>query len=104
MHLKAAAIAAVLLAATAPVGRAATAREIALAELVDRSDAIVYARAVARRSFFDAPTRTIWTETELVVLDGPKGRPGRTVVVTEPGGVVGDVGHLFPGVPQLEPN
>ena len=56
------------------------------------------------RLFWDAATRTIWTSTQIAVLDAAKGRPGATVLVTEPGGVVGDTGHLFPGVPRFAPN
>lgn len=68
------------------------------------SEDVVYARALGARCFLDASTATIWTETEFLVLDVPKGRTGRTVVVTEPGGVLGDVGHLIPGSPRFETN
>ena len=105
MLVKASALAAALIAVLC-VARVdgATVRPIAMTELVDRAESVIYARAVARRSFLDPPTRTVWTETEFLVLDGPKGNPGRTVVVTEPGGVVGDIGHLFPGVPHVALN
>jgi hypothetical protein len=84
--------------------RGATSAPVTLDALVASSDMVVYGRVVGGQSFWDAATRTIWTSTQIAVLDAPKGRAGATVLVTEPGGVVGDTGHLFPGVPRFAPN
>jgi hypothetical protein len=72
--------------------------------LVARSDRIVYGRVVGSRAVWDSATQTIWTQTELQVMDVVKGVAERTVTVSEPGGVIGDVGHLFPGVPSFRLN
>jgi hypothetical protein len=80
---------------------AATVAVLTFDTLIQRSEYVVYGRAVGTRSFWDPATSTIWTETELLVLDGAKGRTGKTIVITEPGGVLGDIGHLFPGMPRF---
>jgi hypothetical protein len=81
---------------------AASVRTMGLNELIDHSDYIVYGRAARKRCLWDTATRTIWTQTEFQVLDKIKGEARGTVIVTEPGGVIGEVGHLFPGVPIFD--
>ena len=90
-----------LLASAAGEAGAATVRPMTLEELVRESQCVVYGRSVGSRSFWDSVTSTIWTETEFLVLDAPKGEVGRTVRITEPGGILGNTGHLIPGVPQF---
>jgi hypothetical protein len=87
---------------TAGVLWPATVRRITMDTLVARSDRIVYGRVVASRAVWDPETRTIWTNTEIRILDVAKGSAGNTVTISEPGGVLGDVGHFFPGVPQFQ--
>src|SRR5439155_5057357 len=83
-------------------GSGASVRRMTMDGLVRESELVIYGRALASRSLWDPATETIWTETEFAVLDGAKGNPARTVIVSEPGGNIGDVGHLFPGVPRFE--
>jgi hypothetical protein len=45
----------------------------------------------------------IVTDVELEVAEAYKGAPAHTVVVTQPGGVVGPVGQLVEGVARFEP-
>jgi hypothetical protein len=80
---------------------AATVAALTLDTLIQKSEYVVYGRAVGTRSFWDPATSTIWTRTELLVLDGAKGRAGKTIMITEPGGVLGDIAHLFPGMPRF---
>lgn len=80
---------------------AATVAALTFDTLIQKSDYVVYGRAVGTRSFWDPATSTIWTRTELLVLDGAKGQAGKTIVITEPGGVMGDIAHLFPGMPRF---
>ena len=80
---------------------AATIPELTFDTLIQKSEYVVYGRAVGTRSFWDPATSTIWTETELVVLDEAKGHSGKTLVITEPGGVLGDIAHVFPGLPRF---
>jgi hypothetical protein len=82
----------------------ATVRRLTMDSLVSRSDRVIYGRVVGSRSAWDQETGTIWTHTDIQILDVAKGSAGRTVTVSEPGGIVGQVGHYFPGVPQFELN
>jgi hypothetical protein len=77
---------------------------LTLDALIARSERIVYGRVLSTRPAWDPATQTIWTHTELLVLDSPKGRSGSTVVISEPGGVLGEVGHVFSGVPSFSVN
>src|SRR5438552_19077948 len=85
-----------LLASAAGEAGAATVRPMTLEELVRESQCVVYGRSVGSRRFWDSVTSTIWTESEFLVLDAPKGGGGRPVRRTEPGGVAGDTRRLGP--------
>jgi len=80
---------------------ASTYRRMTLDTLIQSSAFVVYGRIVESRPAWDAATRMIWTHTGIQVLDGLKGQPGATVTVTEPGGILGDIGQLYPGIPQF---
>jgi hypothetical protein len=81
--------------------RGATIRRLNLDALIARSQIVVHARVTGTRPYWDEETGTIWTATELQVLDAAKGSSGRSLIVKEPGGELGKVGHLFPGVPKF---
>jgi len=68
--------------------------------LVERSDLIARARCLRSWSAWDQQKRFIWTHYELALVDPLKGARAATVVVSEPGGVVGDAGMLIEGVPR----
>ena len=82
---------------------AATYRRMSLDELVQSSDYVIYGRVIESHVQWDPTTRTIWTRTELLVLDGPKGEAETSIAVTEPGGILDGHGELYPGVPQFHP-
>jgi hypothetical protein len=81
---------------------AATYRRISFDTLVRSSDCIIYGRVIDSRAYWDPATSTIWTRTEILVLDEPKGQAGSTIAITEPGGVVKERGELYPGTPQFQ--
>jgi len=83
---------------------AATSVPITFDSLVRQSDYVVYGRVVANRSYWEPATGAIWTQTTFLVLDRPKGGSGSTILISEPGGTVGSVGHLIPGIPRFETN
>jgi hypothetical protein len=83
---------------------AATFRRLTLEALVQGSTYVVYARVIDTHPIWDAATRMIWTRTEIQVLDGPKGQPGSTLSITEPGGILSGTGELYPGTPQFKVN
>ncbi len=93
--------AAVILVLLTAAASGATVRRMSFEELLLRSDCVVYGVVMSARSYLDSPTGNIWTETEIKVLDGPKGQPGNKVMVVEPGGVLGEIAHVFPGVPRF---
>jgi hypothetical protein len=92
-----------LLSIVAPAFPASVLR-MSFERLLGRSDTVVYGRVIGVHSFWDAATRAIWTDTRVQVLDSPKGRASESVTITEPGGVIGDVAHLFAGVPRFGVN
>jgi hypothetical protein len=79
-------------------------RRMSLDSLVQSSEYVIYGRVLESRAQWDPATATIWTRTELLVIDGPKGQPGKSVAITEPGGTVNGRGVLYPGTPQFKPD
>jgi hypothetical protein len=79
---------------------AATLLALSLPELVSASDQIVVARAVAQSSRYRSDgQRVIVTDVELRVIESLKGntKPGATLVSTQLGGSVGNLGLNVPG-------
>jgi hypothetical protein len=67
-------------------------------ELVDRSEAVVAGHVTRSWSAWDAGHNYIWTHYEINVAGAAKGRTGATVVVSEPGGVIGNQAMDVAGV------
>jgi len=78
-------------------------RRMSLDSLVQCSEYVIYGRIMETRAQWDPATATIWTRTEVLVIDGPKGQPGQSVAITEPGGILNGRGVLYPGTPQFKP-
>jgi hypothetical protein len=83
---------------------AAVYRRLNFDALVQGSDLVVYGRVIGSQAIGDPATGIIWTRTQIRVLEGAKGKPGSTVMITEPGGVFNGRGQLYPGTPQFSPN
>src|SRR5882762_8579323 len=66
-------------------------------ELTDHSQLIVAGEVTRTWTAWDANHKFIWTHHELNVASAQKGAAGSTVVVSEPGGVVGDRGMAIAG-------
>ena len=96
--------AAVVISATLWVvpARAAGSGRMSVDRLADNSDAIIYARVIGNRPYWDSGTQAIWTRTDLQVLDAPKGNPGSLLSIEEPGGILTGRGEIYPGVPQFQ--
>ena len=75
---------------------------LTLEELVERSEVVVHGRCLRTWAAWDAERRFIWTHNEIQVLDRWKGAAGAAVVVSELGGIVGDIGMAVDGVPQYQ--
>lgn len=69
--------------------------------LTDGSDAIVVGRVVRADSRWTRDGRLIVTEVEVTVAEALKGSPAKSVVILQPGGVVGDVGQVVSGLARF---
>jgi hypothetical protein len=67
-------------------------------ELSRRADAVLRGTVVRTESRWSGDRRRIFTEVEIRVAETIKGSPGKTVVVRQPGGVVGKVAQRVDGV------
>jgi hypothetical protein len=94
-----------LAAAALAVGaaQATLVERVSLEQLVDGSARIVQGRCLRTWSAWDATHQNIWTHSEIQVTDLLKGDAGQTVVVSELGGEVGDLGMRVEGMPQYQP-
>ncbi|MBI3664984.1 MAG: hypothetical protein HY236_01965 [Acidobacteria bacterium] len=76
---------------------------LSLEEIVERSEQIVHGRCLRTWTSWDAQTRAVWTHNEIEVADVLKGGRTQTVVVSEPGGRLGDIETWIAGMPRYEP-
>ncbi len=91
-----------LLVLAALPAAAAQFRSATVEEAARTSDAVVRGRVEHRTSRYTEDGSRIVTEVEIAVASAWKGSPGARVVVTVPGGVVGDVGMWVDAAPVLE--
>ena len=71
-----------------------------LEQAVDDSELIVQGTVVRTWSAWGDKRQFIWTHYELKVSDALKGLATRSIVVSEPGGTVGDTGMQIAGAPR----
>lgn len=74
-----------------------------VAELSANSDTIVQGTVRRVQSRWSGDGRRIVTDVEIEVKDALKGQPGGTVLVTQPGGKVGDIGQVVHGLASFSP-
>jgi hypothetical protein len=72
-------------------------------ELTDHSELIVSGQITRSWSDWDSEHKVIWTHHELDVSTSQKGASGATVIVSEPGGVVGDRAMAIAGTVAYRP-
>ena len=96
-------LAVVAVLAVAGPAAATVVPRLTLEEIVARSEVVVHGRCVRTWAAWDSERRFIWTHSEIQVLDRWKGAAGATVVVSELGGVVGEMGLAVDGMPRYEP-
>jgi hypothetical protein len=78
--------------------RATTVLQADLPELAQAADAVVHGTVRRMESRWSGDGRRIVTDVEIQVTESLKGQPGATVLVTQPGGHVGDVGQVVHGL------
>ena len=71
-----------------------------LEQAVDDSELIVQGTVVRTWSAWGDKRQFIWTHYELKVSDALKGLATRNIVISEPGGTVGDTGMQIAGAPR----
>ena len=72
-------------------------------ELTDHSELIVAGQIARSWADWDSAHKFIWTHYELTVSGAQKGSPGASVVLSEPGGVVGIQGMAVAGAVVYQP-
>jgi hypothetical protein len=72
-------------------------------QMTDQSELVVQGQVTRSWSDWDSEHKYIWTHYEIAVLGTHKGRAAATVVVSEPGGVVGDKAVAIAGVVGYAP-
>ncbi len=76
---------------------------MSLEEITERSERIVHGRCLRTWMAWDAERQFIWTHAEIQVADTLKGARSATVIVSEIGGIVGDIGLMVEGMPRYQP-
>ena len=71
-----------------------------LAQLAAESDHVIVGKVESTRARWDLKLGLILTDTTITVERALKGKPGKSIVVTEVGGTVGDLTQRIEGVPQ----
>jgi len=87
----------------AGLGQGTLTPRLSLEEMVERSERIVRGRCLRTWAAWDADRQFIWTHAEIQVADWLKGGREATLVVSEPGGVVGGLSMTIDGAPQYQP-
>ncbi|MCK8496427.1 MULTISPECIES: hypothetical protein [Myxococcus] len=77
---------------------ATTQLRVDVTQLSQEADAVVHGVVRRVESRWSGDGRRIVTDIEVQVTDPLKGQPGSTVLVTQPGGEVGDVGQTVHGL------
>jgi len=72
-------------------------------QLTDQSETVVSGTVGRSWSDWDSAHKYIWTHTEIAITGTHKGAAAKTVVVSEPGGAVGDTGMRLDGAVSYVP-
>ncbi|QRK07952.1 hypothetical protein JQX13_49695 [Archangium violaceum] len=74
-----------------------------LPELAQTADSIIHGTVRRVESRWSGDGRRIVTDVEIQVTEALKGQAGSTVLVTQPGGRVGDIGQRVSGLASFSP-
>ncbi|NTX04028.1 hypothetical protein HUA74_14250 [Myxococcus sp. CA051A] len=81
---------------------ATTQLRVDLSQLSRDSDAVIHGVVRRVESRWSGDGRRIVTDVEVEVKEPLKGQPGGTVLVTQPGGQVGDIGQVVHGLASFK--
>jgi hypothetical protein len=92
-----------ILAACFSTGTFSQSMQAKMKKLSENSDLIVEGKVVQKKSNWNENKTRIYTDVTLQVDEYLKGNQGnKTIVVTTPGGEVGEVGELYTHMPRFE--
>lgn len=86
-----------------PPASATTMLRVDLPELIQSAEVIIHGTVRRMESRWSGDGRKIVTDVEIEVAETLKGQAGGTVLVTQPGGRVGDIGQKVGGQPSFTP-
>ena len=86
------------------VANAAVVPQLSFSQLVRDSQYIVEGRITSSYAEWDRSRTAIWTHYRVEILDALKGPAPRSLEICEPGGEIGGVGMLIPGMVQYAVN
>ena len=69
-------------------------------EMADASEFVVHGRVSRSWSDWDTARQFIWTHYEIQITDTLKGPASSKIVISEPGGTVGEMGMSIAGSPK----
>ncbi|MBX3474184.1 MAG: hypothetical protein KF754_07355 [Planctomycetes bacterium] len=95
-------LAALMLAALAPLLAATTALKLDFDTLADKSARIVIGKAGKSAAAWDAARTAIWTHVDVTVSETLKGDAGNALKVAIRGGVIGNIGQSVGGAGNLQ--
>jgi hypothetical protein len=72
-------------------------------DLARKSEVVVRGKVARADAHWTGDHRRIVTDVEIEVAEAFKGQPAKTVVVEQPGGVVGDIGQRVDGIAEFNP-
>ena len=75
---------------------------LSLEQLAAESELVVHGTVVRRWADWGPSRQFIWTHHEVRVADVLKGRPALSIVVSEPGGEIGNIGMAVAGAPRYQ--
>ena len=90
-------------AALAGPASATSVPHLSFEDLVDQSELIVSGQVTRSWAAWDSEHKYIWTHSEVAVSGAQKGNPGATVIISEPGGILGDRGMAIAGAVGYAP-
>ncbi len=91
-----------LIALFASVMPATVIQRMTLEELVDQAQSVVHGSVARKWPAWDDKQQLIWTHYEVAVEDSLKGAPQGKMILSEPGGTVGDAVMQIAGTPDYE--
>ena len=76
--------------------------QVTLEQMAGEAQFVVHGKVTRKWSAWDSGGQMIWSHYQLQLEEALKGSPGNSLVVSEPGGIVGDQGISIAGTPEYD--